>query len=63
MIQNYHSAVELAVGGSSRQPRRAGRWLRKVDDDFVAGFSGAVVFDGNNWMQQVQQHRRAGEHS
>jgi hypothetical protein len=34
--------------------------LQKVDDDFVAGFSGAVVFDGNNWMQQVQQHRRAG---
>jgi len=41
MIQNYHSAVELAVGGSSRKPRRAGRWLQKVDDDFVAGFSGA----------------------
>jgi hypothetical protein len=55
MIQNYHSATD-----NSRKPRRAGRRLQKVDDDSVAGFRGAVVFNGNNWMEQVSTVEKGG---
>jgi hypothetical protein len=63
------------LAGSNRKHRKPVIWLQKVVVGFAAGFSGAVVFDGNKLMLQaaawkgrwhtvknggrVQQYRRA----
>jgi len=41
------------LAGSNRKHRKPVIWLQKVAVGYAAGFSGAVVFDGNKLMRQA----------